>query len=128
METSESFGERLRRARHARRLTLRQLADLVAVDFTYLSKLENDRLPPPADLTIERLSEVLGVDSDDLYAVARKVPTGLRRKVKEAPPETAMLLRRLSTSHLTLEQYRQIMEILNEGPTDALDDGGNNDP
>lgn len=109
---------RLRLARRAKGLTLRQLADLVGVDFTYLSKLENDRLAPPSDATIERLSSTLGVPPDEFFAVARKVPTELRRHVREAPPETALLLRRLSSSQLTPEQYQRILEILGTPDTD----------
>lgn len=127
MYSEETFGERLRRTRRARGMTQRQLAELVSVDFTYLSKLENNRLPPPADSTITRLSEALTVSPDELFAVARKVPTELRRRVKEAPPETALLLRKLSTSRVTEEQYRRIMEILGDtrsAPPGKDDDNG----
>ncbi len=123
METEETFGERLRRVRRAQGLTLRQLAEMVSVDFTYLSKLENDRFAPPADTTITRLSEALSISPDEFFAVARKVPTDLRRRVRESPPETALLLRKLSTSHLSEDQYRQIMEILGDETGVPADDG-----
>ena len=40
-----TFGERLRQIRKERGLTLRKLADEAGVDFTYLSKIENSRVP-----------------------------------------------------------------------------------
>lgn len=121
MQPDETFGERLRRARRTEGMTLRQLAELVDVDFTYLSKLENDRLSPPSDATIVRLSEALSLDPDELFAAARKVPTDLRRHVKEGTPQTALLLRRLSGRHLTEDQYRRIMEILGDQGSNTAD-------
>lgn len=121
MNHEESFGERLRRARRNQGLTLRQLAEQVGVDFSYLSKLENGRLPPAADDTIVRISEALQMDPDLLFAVARKVPTDFRQRVREAPPETALLLRKLSGRRLSKEQYRKIMQILSDPPPDSPD-------
>jgi HTH-type transcriptional regulator, competence development regulator len=117
MDQEESFGERLRRVRRDRGFTLRKLAERVGVDYSYLSKLENEHLLPPADETIVRLAEALGIEPDVFFAVARKVPTDLRRRVREAPPHTALLLRKLSVSRLSEEQYRRIMDILEDAST-----------
>jgi len=114
MHDETGFGERLRLLRHQKGLTLRELATRVSLDFSYLSKIENNKLPPPADTTIIRLSRALDVDPDMLFSLARKVPTDLRQRVKESPPQTAFLMRKLSTSRLTDDQYRRIMEILND--------------
>jgi len=113
MHEATGFGEHVRALRHQKGLTLRELATRVSLDFSYLSKIENNKLPPPADATIVRLGEALEVHPDVLFSVARKVPTDLRRRVKESP-HTALLLRKLSTSRLTDDQYRRIMEILND--------------
>lgn len=55
-----SFGERLKQARVARGLSLRQLAERVGVSPMALSKYENDRVRPSAGVR-QRLCEVLGV-------------------------------------------------------------------
>lgn len=47
--------------RKASGLTLRALADIVGVDFTYLSKIENGHLIPSVDL-IEKMGAASGVD------------------------------------------------------------------
>jgi transcriptional regulator with XRE-family HTH domain len=73
-----TFGERLRLVRKERGLTLRQLADEVGVDFTYLSKIENGRLSyTPAVDTIRELARVLKVDSLELLRLANKLPKEL---------------------------------------------------
>jgi HTH-type transcriptional regulator, competence development regulator len=118
MVDEAGFGARVRLLRHEKGLTLRELAKRVDLDFSYLSKIENDKLPPPADATIVRLSKTLDVDPDQLFSIARKVPTDLRQRVREAPPQTAFLMRKLSTSQLSDEQYRQIMEILTDASHD----------
>ena len=43
-----TFGQSLRKARRAAGHTQRSLAAGVGVDFSYISKVENDRIPPPA--------------------------------------------------------------------------------
>lgn len=77
MTEPKTFGRRLRELRRAKDLSLRLLADLVGVDFTYLSKLENDRIPPPSAKTIAALAEHLDGDADELAVLAEKIPADL---------------------------------------------------
>lgn len=57
-----TFGKRLRELRKGRNLSQKQLAELVEINFTYLSKIENERLDfaqfPSEDL-IRRLAKAL---------------------------------------------------------------------
>jgi transcriptional regulator with XRE-family HTH domain len=78
-EALANFGRRLREMRHARGLTLRQLAEAAEVDFTYLSKLENGRLTyTPSFDTSRRLAEALGTDPIAFLDLANKLPPELR--------------------------------------------------
>ncbi len=73
-----TFGERLRQVRKERGLTLRQLAERVGVDFTYLSKIENGRVAyTPAVETIRDLAQTLRVDSIEFLTLAKKLPKEL---------------------------------------------------
>ena len=76
MEAKE-FGERLRKLRKEASLSQSQLADKVGVSFTYLSKIESGAKPPPVEKVILRLAEVLDADSDELIALAGKVPSDI---------------------------------------------------
>jgi transcriptional regulator with XRE-family HTH domain len=73
------FGQRLQAFRRSKGISQRQLASRIGVDFSYISKLENDRLPPPAADTIERICKELGVATDDLMSLTDKLPSELRQ-------------------------------------------------
>lgn len=91
---SETFGRRIQRLRRELRLTQRQVANELGLDFTYLSKLENDRGEPPGEETVRRLARVLGADEEELLALAGKIPSELR-SMAQRDFEFARFLRRL---------------------------------
>lgn len=76
---SVTFGAYLREKRKAARITQRALADRVGVNFTYISKLENDALPPPSAKTLQAMAEVLMIDVEDLGVAAGKPPETVLR-------------------------------------------------
>ena len=65
----ETFGQRIKRRRRELGLTQRQVAEVLEIDFTYLSKLENDRGEPPGEKTIRGLAAVLHEDEEELLAL-----------------------------------------------------------
>jgi HTH-type transcriptional regulator, competence development regulator len=80
-----TFGKRLRELRLERRLNQKELAARVGIDFTYLSKLENDRMEPPGEETIQRLAAALSADVTELMLLARKVPSDLKPIITQSP-------------------------------------------
>lgn len=83
-----TFGERVRELRLAKQLTLRELAARVGVGFTYISKIENDRLEDghgPSEKLIHKLAVELDADEDELLLLAEKVPEPIRKRVCERP-------------------------------------------
>ena len=58
------LGERLRQIRQARGLTQPELADAIGIEQSYLSKLENDKYVPSADI-FGRILEVFEFDVDE---------------------------------------------------------------
>jgi len=81
MKTS-GFGARLRELRIQAHLTQRELADKINVDFSYLSKIENEVLPPPSEKVILRLTEVLNADRDELITLAGRIPADIAQMLK----------------------------------------------
>jgi transcriptional regulator with XRE-family HTH domain len=83
-----TFGERIRELRKAKNLTLRDVAKKVKVNFTYISKIENQKLDfgeyPSEDL-IRKLAKVLEADEDELLLLAKKIPEDIKRRVIERP-------------------------------------------
>jgi transcriptional regulator with XRE-family HTH domain len=90
----ETFGKRIQTLRRERGLTQRQVAADLGIDFTYLSKLENDRGEPPGEQTVRKLATALDTDPEELLALAGKVPSELRLRAQQ-DVEFARLLRRL---------------------------------
>ena len=88
------FGNRIRKLRKAKGHTLRSLALLVGVGFTYLSKIESGKLDfgdaPSADLIV-RLAEVLDADADELLLMAGRIPEGIAARIRECPNEFRLL-------------------------------------
>lgn len=73
-----AFGSALRAIRRGRGISQRQLAEAIGVDFSYISKIENDRLPPPSGETIVKIAEALGTSAEQLLAQTGKMPDSLR--------------------------------------------------
>lgn len=91
-----TFGERVRQLRKSRNLTLRDLGAKVRVNFTYISKIENQKLSfgeyPSEDL-ICKLAKALKADEDELLLLAEKIPADIRKRVIERPDAFRKLAR-----------------------------------
>jgi transcriptional regulator with XRE-family HTH domain len=82
------FGPRIRELRKAKNLSLRALAEAVGVSFTYISKIENEKLDfgdYPGEGLIAKLATPLDVDADELLILAKKIPEGIKKRVIERP-------------------------------------------
>lgn len=115
--SEEQYGTFLRRRRLERQLTQREFGARVGVDFTYLSKVENRRLPPPSEATITQIAKVLGDSPEEHLAQARKVPLDLRAAVAELPVEAAMLLRELRAKPVPQKAYAEMLKTLRTART-----------
>ncbi len=110
---TETFGQRIRRRRRESNLNQRQLASLVGVDFTYLSKLENDQQgQSPGEELVMKLAEQLQDDAEALLALAGKVPVEALRMLAREDADFARFLRRLSAvpADDKRERLRQVLE------------------
>ena len=107
-----TFGERIRELRQLKTLTLRGLAKKVRVTFTYLSKIENQKLSfgeyPSVDLIV-RLARVLDADADELLLLAEKIPEAIRKRVLERPD----VFRKMAT--LDDKRLDAVVEFLDQG-------------
>ena len=83
-----TFGNRVRHLRHAKEWNLRDLAAKVGVGFTYLSRVENERLnfgDYPSDALIHRLADALDADEEELLILAKRVPEPVKKRVLQRP-------------------------------------------
>lgn len=77
------FGSYLRTQRKRAELTQRELAGLADVDFTYISKLENNAAPAPAIQTLRRMADALHVTDAQMCAAAGRLDSDLTKQELE---------------------------------------------
>jgi HTH-type transcriptional regulator, competence development regulator len=83
-----TFGMRVRQLRHAKGWSLRDLAERVDVGFTYLSRVENERLnfgDYPSDALIHRLADALEANEDELLILAKRIPEPVKKRFLQRP-------------------------------------------
>ena len=99
----EKFGAFIRRKREAMepRVGLREMARMIGVSPTYLSKVERDEFPPPAEDKVRKIAAIIKCDVDDLLARADRVSSDISDIIKRRPMELAALLR--TTKGLTAD-------------------------
>src|SRR5437867_2531049 len=82
------FGEKIKELRKAKNLGQRALAEQVGISFTYLSKIENEKLDfgdYPSEELIRKLANALNHDADELLLLAKKIPEDIKSRVLERP-------------------------------------------
>ena len=87
----EKFGAFIRRKREAKDLGLREMAKMIGVSPTYLSKVERDEFPPPAEDKVLAIAKIIECDADDLLARAGRVSSDITDIIKRQYVELAML-------------------------------------
>ena len=102
----EKFGAFIRREREAKQIGLREMAKKIGVSPTYLSKVERDEFPPPAEDKVRSIAKIIEFDADDLLARANRVSSDITEIIKRHPVELAALLR--TTKNLTAEEIARI--------------------
>ncbi len=102
----EKFGAFIRREREAKEIGLREMAKKIGVSPTYLSKVERDEFPPPAEERVKAIAGILGLDADELLALAGKVASDLSDIIRERPQEMANFLR--AAKGLTAEDMARL--------------------
>jgi len=90
-----SLGKLLRQLREEHEIGIKKLAPELGVNYTYLSKLENNKARP-SDQLIERIANYFNCDRDMLYVAADKVPHDAMEVIRRYPRESLQYLRSLA--------------------------------
>lgn len=81
-----------------RAFSLRQVAERIGVEPSYLSKVERGEQPPPSEAKIVALARELSEDPDILLALAGKISSDLQQEILRRPKLFARLIRELKTA------------------------------
>lgn len=69
-----TLGLKIFHARREKRMTQRDLAKRIGLDYTYLSKIENNRtLTPPSWETLQKIAKELDLDEQDLLYLSGRI-------------------------------------------------------
>jgi HTH-type transcriptional regulator, competence development regulator len=95
-----------------RRYSVRQVAQRIGIEPSYLSKVERDDGSPPSEDTLRRLAAELEVDADLLLAIAGKVSSDLQETIRRRPLLFAQLIRELRDmpDHAVLRLVREVRD------------------
>jgi len=115
--TPTTLGSYLRQRREELRLedrsySVRQVADRVGIEPSYLSKVERDIGSPPAEDTLRRIAEELDLDADVVLALAGKVSEDLQAAIRRRPQLFAELIRELRDmpDHAVVRIVREVRD------------------
>ena len=92
--------------------SVRQVAQRLGIQPSYLSKVERGEVAPPSETTIQRLASELAVDSDVLLALAGKVSSDLQEVIRKRPQVFGELIRELKEmpDHAVLRLVREVRD------------------
>ena len=120
MTSKITLGSRIRMLRLDAKLSQRDLAVRVAkrlkdndrsgFDFTYLSKIENDRLVPSAAVLLALAAELQG-NSDELLALAGKPPPDIGEMLKQSEGARVFFRSAMST-RLSEDEWKKLLQEL----------------
>jgi transcriptional regulator with XRE-family HTH domain len=102
----KQFGEFIRQKREAKEIGLREMAKMIGVSPTYLSKVERDEFSPPVEDKVRAIAGIIGCDVDDLLARAGRVSSDLADIIRRHPVQAAALLR--TTKGWTAERLAEL--------------------
>jgi HTH-type transcriptional regulator, competence development regulator len=112
-----SLSEFLRDRREAKRqsdpaYSLRQVAERVGIEPSYLSRIERGIEAPPSEETLVKLAAELGADPDVLLALAGKVSRDLQEVIRRRPELFGQLLREMRDmpDHAVLRLVREVRD------------------
>lgn len=113
----KSFGDFIRKRRERLRAndpaySVRQVAQRMGIQPSYLSKVERGEVAPPSEQTTRKLAHELGLDSDMLLAMAGKVSSDLQDVIRRRPELFAELIRGLKEmpDHAVLRLVREVRD------------------
>jgi len=108
---NRTFGQLLKEIRNAKSISQRDLAEKIDVDFSYISKIENDRLPPPSADLIKKISSALEVSDDILWAYSGKLDNELTNMITSSP-EAIKFMNQVRNMNLSHDDWKKLTNNL----------------
>lgn len=88
-----NFGELLKNLRMKKGISIKKLAPVLGLDYTYISKIENSKLYPSSEV-VEKFAKYFNYNSDELMLSAGKIPEDIQDILQNNPNEALKYLRK----------------------------------
>ena len=75
------FGDFIRQKREEAEIPLNDFARRIGISPAYWSRIERNMEKPPKDELIRKAAEILGIDPDDAFVEASRLPPDMREDV-----------------------------------------------
>lgn len=111
------FGELLKNIRKEKRISQRKLGEMVGIDFTYISKIENGTQAPPSEEVIRKIANVLEVDAHKLILSANKIPSDYQESILKNKDVEGLhvLFRKIQNPNkMNEKKWKKIIEVLED--------------
>lgn len=112
-QVKRSFGQALRGLRQKAGVSQRRLAQRIGVDFSYISKIENEKLPPPAADTVVMICQALNEPPEELLALTGKIPSQVEKAVATSL-SAQEFLREVQAMKLSDTEWKAIRTALSQ--------------
>ncbi len=96
--TNKNFGHVLKDLRTKKGLSIKQLSSKVDVNYSYISKLENNHSKPSEDF-IYKIAALFDYDKEELMLRAGKIPSDILEILISNPTKAADFLRNEFAKH-----------------------------
>lgn len=108
-KTTKMIGEKLKKIREDKGLTLREVADKTGIHFTYIGKLENGQHKANLEM-INKLCKFYNISVSSLFGETVEVP----KELQEMGVEWITFAKEMKKENLTPEQIKKIIEVVTE--------------
>jgi len=93
IKLNNSLGTLLKSFRKKSGLSIKNLSNHLDVNYTYISKIENDKSMPSEEI-LSKIASIFNYDKEELLIRAGKIPEDIIDILRENPKEAANFLRR----------------------------------
>ncbi len=83
------FGDFIRNKREEKKIQMNDFARQLEISPAYWSRIERNMEKPPKDELIRKAAEILGIDPDDAFVEASRLPPDMRDDVASEPDQRA---------------------------------------
>jgi transcriptional regulator with XRE-family HTH domain len=102
----QKIGEKLRKLRDQKSLTMRQVSELINIDYSYISKIENGKIPSLEKL--HKLCNLYGISVSSLFGDEIEIPQDL----KDIGVKWITFNQEMEKRKLTPEEIKNILDAL----------------